>query len=156
MVFLTMGGVPQEYPFISRLHQDFSAINFVIAGIGTKKERVKPNVLLLPATSDLYHPALITAADAVIGKAGYSPIAEIYYGQVRFGYFVREDYPEMRALVNFLQHNTDGFSLSAQNYMSGDWLCELEKLLAVQPTCRKQTLNGSLQAAQLNSELLSS
>ena len=150
-----MGGVPQEYPFISRLHQDFSAIDFVIAGIGTKKERVTPNVLLLPANSDLYHPDLITAADAVIGKAGYSTIAEIYHSQVRFGYFVREDYPEMQALINFLQRNTNGFSLSAQDYMSGDWLCELENLLAVQPTYRQQTLNGSLQVAQLVSELLS-
>ena len=155
MVFLTMGGVPQEYPFISRLHRDFSAIDFVIAGIGTKKKRVAPNVLLLPANSDLYHPDLITAADAVIGKAGYSTIAEIYHSQVRFGYFVREDYPEMQALVNFLQHNTDGFSLSAQDYMSGDWLCELENLLAVHPPRRQQTLNGSLQSAQLISELLS-
>ena len=155
MVFLTMGGVPQEYPFVSRLHRDFSTIDFVIAGIGTKKEWVAPNVLLLPANSDHYHPDLITAADAVIGKAGYSTIAEIYHGQVRFGYFVREDYPEMQALVNFLQHNTDGFSLSAQDYMSGDWLCELENLLAVQPARRQQTLNGSLQTAQVISELLS-
>ena len=155
MVFLTMGGVPQKYPFVSRLHQDFSAIDFVIAGIGTKKEWVAPNVLVIPANSDHYHPDLITAADAVIGKAGYSTIAEIYHSQVRFGYFVRENYPEMQALINFLQRNTLGFSLSAQDYMSGDWLCELEKLLTIQPTCRKQTLNGSLQAAQLISELLS-
>ena len=94
MVFLTMGGVPQGYPFVSRLHQDFSTIDFVIAGIGAKKERVAPNVLLLPANSDHHHPDLINAADAVIGKAGYSTIAEIYQSQVRFGYFVREDYPE--------------------------------------------------------------
>ena len=154
MVFLTMGGVPQEYPFLSRLQRDFNKIDFVIAGIGTKKEWVAPNILLLPANSDHYHPDLITAADAVIGKAGYSTIAEIYHSQVRFGYFVRENNPEMQALINFLQHNTDGFSLSAQDYMSGDWLCELEKLLAVQPTYRQQTLNGSLQAAQLVSELL--
>ena len=114
-----------------------------------------PNVLLLPANSDYYHPDLITAADAVIGKAGYSTIAEIYHSQVRFGYFVREDYPEMQALVNFLQHNTDGFLLSAQDYISGDWLCEVENLLAVPPAWRQPTFNGSLQAAQLVSELLS-
>ena len=155
MVFLTMGGVPQEYPFVNRLHQDFSTIDFVIAGIGAKKEWVAPNVLLLPANSDHYHPDLINAADAVIGKAGYSTIAEIYHSQVRFGYFVRQDYPEMQALADFLQHNTDGFFLSAQDYMSGDWLSELENLLAVQPTCRQQTLNGSLQVAQLVSGLLS-
>ncbi len=114
-----------------------------------------PNILLLPANSDHYHPDLINAADAVIGKAGYSTIAEIYHSQVRFGYFVREDYPEMQALVNFLQHNTDGFSLSARDYMSGDWLSELENLLAVQPLCRQPTVNGNLQVAQLISEQLS-
>ena len=75
--------------------------------------------------------------------------------EARFGYFLREDYPEMQALVNFLQHNTDGILLSAQDYMTGDWLSELENLLAVQPACRQQTLNGSLQVAQLVSELLS-
>ena len=155
MVFLTMGGVPQEYPFVSRLHRDFSTIDFVIAGIEARKEWAAPNVRLLPANSSHYHPDLINAADAVIGKAGYSTIAEIYQSQVRFGYFVREDYPEMQALVNFLQHNTDGILLSAQDYMSGNWLSELENLLAVQPACRQQTLNGSLQVAQLVSELLS-
>ena len=61
----------------------------------------------------------------------------------------------MQALADFLQHNTDGFLLRAQNYMSGDWLSELEDLLAVQPACRQQTLNGSLQVAQLVSGLLS-
>ena len=155
MVFLTMGGVPQKYPFVSRLHQEFGAIDFVIAGIGAKKQWMAPNILLLPANSDHYHPDLINAADAVIGKAGYSTIAEIYHSQVRFGYFVREDYPEMQALVNFLQHNTDGFSLSARDYMSGDWLSELENLLAVQPLCRQPTVNGNLQVAQLISEQLS-
>ncbi len=155
MVFLTMGGVPQEYPFTSRLHQEFATIDFVIAGIGEKQQWVAPNILLLPANSEHYHPDLINAADAVIGKAGYSTIAEIYYNQVRFGYFVRQDYPEMQALVNFLQHNTDGFALSAQDYMSGDWLSELENLLAIRPVCRQQTVNGSSQVAQLISGQLS-
>ena len=127
----------------------------MFAGIGTKKEWVAPNVLLLPANSDHHHPDLINAADAVIGKAGYSTIAEIYHSQVRFGYFVREGYPEMQALADFLQHNTDGFLLPVQDYLSGDWLSELEDLLAVQPACRQQTLNGSLQVAQLDSGLLS-
>ena len=46
------------------------------------------NVILLPANTDLYHPDLVHAADAVVAKLGYSTVAETYSAGVPLGIFL--------------------------------------------------------------------
>ena len=71
------------------------------------------------------------AADLVIGKAGYSTIAEVYASSTPFGYFVREDYPEMAPLVAFAEKAISGKRLAPDQFADGLWLDQLPELLAL-------------------------
>lgn len=61
------------------------------------------NLIQIPHESDFYHPDLVTAADFVIGKAGYSLIAEVITQGKPFGYINRSDFRESPCLDQFLR-----------------------------------------------------
>ena len=153
LVFITMGGTAQDFSFHERLCSDFRGIDFVVAGIGTSAE-THANVTFLPAQSTMYHPDLIHAADIVIGKVGYSTIAEVFEAGVPFGYFVREHYPEMAPLVTFLRAQVPGFDFKAAEYIGGQWLDRLPQLLAMEPLDRRGVGSGATECASLISAML--
>ena len=152
LVFITMGGTAQDFSFHERLCSDFRGIDFVVAGIGTNAE-THANVTFLPARSTLYHPDLIHAADIVIGKVGYSTIAEVFEAGVPFGYFVREHYPEMAPLVTFLRAQVPGFDFKATEYVGGQWLDRLPQLLAMERFDRRNVGDGASECANLISAM---
>jgi len=156
LVFITMGGVPQGHPYVERLRTNFREIDFVIAGASLTEQRAARNVLMLPPDSIHYHPDLVYAADVVIGKAGYSTIAEVFHAGAPFGYFVRDDSPEMPPLVEFLHDNVKGLALRATGYPSGDWLPHLQDLLSQRKDARQDVENGAIQCARLIAERLAS
>ena len=55
-------------------------------------------VIRLPAHSDFEHPDLIHAADVVVGKLGYSTLAEVWAAGVPFGCVMRPHFPESAPL----------------------------------------------------------
>ena len=154
MVLIGMGGVAQDHPYCGHLESEFGDIQFVIAGGSRAEHRLAQNVLMLPADSVHYHPDLVCAADLVIGKAGYSTIAEVFHGGSPFGYFVRDDSPEMPPLVEFLNDHVTGRALKATDYSSGKWLTHLRDLLEAGHTERPKIENGALQCARLIAEKL--
>ena len=78
MVLITTGGIPQSYNFLEKLRK-FQGITFVMPGAGPAVKNFD-NLIILPHRSDFYHPDLVNAADAVVGKVGYSTLSEIYHG----------------------------------------------------------------------------
>ena len=87
MVLITMGGIPKQHRFTDQLARQ-KGIFFVAPGGGTSRG-VAGNVTLLPHHSEYFHPDLVGAADAVVGKVGYSTLSEIYHGEVPYGYIKR-------------------------------------------------------------------
>jgi hypothetical protein len=130
MVLISMGGTKTRFPFIERLKSHFSHIHFVISGTGSEIHHDQ-NVTLLPVQCPIHHPDLVRAADLVIGKAGYSTIAEVYASSTPFGYFVREDYPEMAPLVAFAKKAISGKRLAPDQFADGLWLDQLPELLTL-------------------------
>ena len=61
------------------------------------------HIIRLPAQSAFYHPDLIHAADVVVGKLGYSTLAEVWAAGVPFGYVVRPQFPESGPLEAWAQ-----------------------------------------------------
>ena len=109
MLLISMGGISARTPLLAHLaHRDDLA--FVVAS-GAAQTQTRGNVTALPLHSEFYHPDLINAADAVLGKVGYSTLAEVYRAGVPFGYGIRPDYPEMPALVAFLERHNCGLPL---------------------------------------------
>ena len=151
MVLITTGGIPQSYGFLEKLN-NLPKITFVLPGAGPAMKMVD-NLIILPHRSDYYHPDLINAADAVIGKVGYSTLSEIYHGGVPFGYVARSNFRESESMTKFIQSQMPGIALSESEFNSGSWTAKLADLLDLAPV-KRDIANGSEQISRFIETLL--
>ncbi len=151
VVMLTMGGIPGNYPFIKQLteHED---LTFIIPG-GAAEQQQQRNVILLPHRSDFFHPDLVVASDAVVGKVGYSTVSEVYAAGIPFGYILRDDFREGPPLEAFIERNMQGLAIAQDAFNNGDWLASLPRLMALPRESRPEP-NGADQIAQFVLQLL--
>jgi hypothetical protein len=131
VVLVTMGGTPVTYSFLSHLRQE-GGICFLLPGIASKAEgiRKKENLVMLPARSDFRHPDLIKATDAVVGKVGYSTLAEVYHAGIPFGFVQRPEFPESPPLADFIRSRMTALEIDPQDFEAGRWIPTLGRLLA--------------------------
>jgi hypothetical protein len=151
VIMITAGGIPKNYDFIERLKNQ-TAAHFIIPGAGNSVD-IQDNLILLPENSEFFHPDLINASDAVIGKVGYSTIAEVYHAGIPFGYSARANYRESEPLVNFIENKMHGFAISPSEFDNGDWIHRIADLLAL-PRVQRDTPNGAGQIAGFIANLL--
>jgi hypothetical protein len=143
-VLVTMGGIPWEYTFVQQVfsHGD---VTFIIPGAGERLQ-VEGNLIRLPHHSVFFHPDLVNASDAVIGKLGYSTLAEVYQAGVPFGYIPRPGFRESPVLEAYVQEHMHGLALDEGQFEDGNWLALLPRLLAL-PRVQGEGLNGAAQVA---------
>ncbi len=151
IVLITTGGIPQSYGFLEVLNR-FSNISFVMPGAGPVMKMVD-NLIILPHRSDYYHPDLVNAADAVVGKVGYSTLSEIYHGGAPFGYVARSNNPESPPLVAFVEKHMPAIAISESEFYSGNWTDKLSDLLDLAPVEHNNT-NGAEQISKFIEDLL--
>ncbi len=151
MVLITTGGIPQGYGFLETLKK-FREITFVMPGAGPRLEMVD-NLIILPHRSDYYHPDLANAANAVIGKVGYSTLSEIYHGGVPFGYVARSNFRESEPMVEFIQKQMPGIALSESEFNTGSWTAKLADLLDLAPV-KRDIANGAEHISRFIEDLL--
>ena len=127
-VLVTMGGIPWDYAAMvagggPRLPGRSEGVVLVVPG-GAPERRDLPWARLLPFHSELYHPDLVAAADAVVGKLGYSTLAECWCSGVPFGFVPRESFPESPVLAAAVMEGEAGVAVpaSALGGASWDWL----------------------------------
>ena len=142
MILLTTGGIPQTYEFIPRLEES-SEFTFVMPGAGPTIDK-RNNLIILPHRSDYYHPDLVIASDAVIGKVGYSTLAEVYYAGVPFGYVARANYAESGPMVSFIKQQMPGFAVEESAFFTGKWMDRITELLKL-PRVNREEPNGAEQ-----------
>jgi UDP:flavonoid glycosyltransferase YjiC (YdhE family) len=145
VVLLTMGGIPWEYTFLEKLAGQHECY-FIIPGAADRPER-QGNLVLLPHRSKFYHPDLVNAADAVIGKLGYSTVAEVYHAGIPFGYIARPDFRESDVLTRYGQQHMSGLAITVTQFANGEWVSLLPDLLAL-ARLERCVSNGAEQAAQ--------
>jgi len=151
IVLLTMGGIPWEFSFL----EDASAAAgawLVIPG-GSEAPEVRDGMTLLPHRSDFYHPDLIAAADAVVGKLGYSTVAEAYHAGRPFAFVERPRFRESAVLAWWVREHMEGFALPAGELESGAFAHRIPELLAL-PCRPRPEANGAEEAATLILSLL--
>jgi UDP:flavonoid glycosyltransferase YjiC (YdhE family) len=90
VVLITMGGITEQYTFLDALKSQ-NDVYFIILG-DFQSVKLCGNLILLPHPTQLYHPDLVNASDAVIGKIGYGTLAEVYWAGVPFGYISRPNF----------------------------------------------------------------
>jgi len=152
LVLITMGGVAGNEYAIGPLQQEKTAV-FMLAG----KEvavKIEGNIRWIPQDSEFYHPDLIAASDLVVGKAGYSTLAEVYSAGVPFGYIRRDSFRESSVLVDFINRERAGLEISALDFKTGKWLRQLPELFTLQAGLGKRE-NGAEAIAQYIVDLLS-
>lgn len=146
MVLVSMGGVPDRFDVLDQLPQ---AIDPFIVIPGCDRAAVShARVIQLPARSRFFHPDLLSAADLLVGKAGYSTIAEAYHAGVPFAYVARKQSPESPALEAFITRRMVSQPIRSQDYSDGRWLHQLPELLTLRKR-EKRRQNGAGEAARL-------
>jgi hypothetical protein len=153
VVLITMGGIEEKYNFLEKLAAKRD-VRFVIPG-SSKQVKIDGNLVLLPHRSGYFHPDLANASNAVIGKVGYSTLAEIYYAGVPFGYVARSRFRESQQLVSFIEGKMPGLPISGDQFYSGGWLSSLPDLLAL-PRINREDPRGAEQVARFVVDLISS
>ncbi len=129
LVLITAGGIEQPYPAVDALAAAPANVQFVIPGGSDDVVRVG-NITLLPHHSTFFHPDLVYASDAVMGKLGYSTIAEAYYAGIPFAFAPRDHFRETGPLARFVCNQLGGIEVSYQDFASGNWIKILPELLA--------------------------
>jgi hypothetical protein len=150
-VLITVGGIRGKFEFLEQLKHR-PDIYFVIPG-ASERLLFEDNLRLLPHHSGLFHPDLVQAMDAVIGKIGYSTLAEVYYAGLPFGYVARRNWPESRALVEYVEAHLNGLAIAEDQFQAATWLPLLPELLAL-PRLTRHHPNGADQAARFILEKL--
>lgn len=149
---LTMGGIePGQYPFLRELSAQ--PAHFIIPGGSRDGIQREGNVVLLPHRSEFYHPDLVNACDAVVGKLGYSTLAEAYLTHTPYGYIARPNFRETAQLGGFVQSELNGMEIAPEAFANGVWLRQLPDLLS-RPRPAAPERNGAETIAEFVSELL--
>jgi hypothetical protein len=152
LVVITMGGIPRTFGHLETLAGK-SDYYFVISGGGESFYRER-RVTILPYHAEYYHPDLIHAADVVVGKCGYSTLAEVYYAGIPFVFIKRPAFRESNVLTPFIKREMNGVDLSEEAFEDNRWLALLPDLLHRRPIERGPK-TGAEQAAEFIVGLLS-
>lgn len=150
-VLITMGGVAGRGE-LPQPPAESGNVSFIIPGAASRL-RVVGNHILLPHRSEFYHPDLVNACDAVIGKLGYSTLAEVFQAGVPYGAVLRRQFREARVLRAFLRERMAGIELTEGQWRSGRRLSRLPELLA-QPRRRRRLRSGAEDVANFALKLL--
>jgi len=152
LVLLSMGGAGWDYRQLGELeHQDRAWI--VVPG-GGRTARRRGRLLVLPFHGGFYHPDLVAASDIVVGKLGYSTVAEAFHASAAFAYLARPNFPESPVLERFVNQHMKAMEIDEAAFRSGNWLARIEPLLEThRPVSEKA--NGADVAANAIVDLLS-
>lgn len=151
LVMATMGGIPWNY---GALDAATASGDFWLVIPGASEEPVRRGQLvLLPHRSAFYHPDLVQAADAVVGKLGYSTIAEVFGAGLPFAYVARSRFPESPLLEAWVRRHLPHRAIPEDSFRAGQWLGELPQLLAL-PRRLTPVANGAAQVAAVIDQML--
>lgn len=141
MILCSMGGVPGSFSFIPRLASQPDVV-FVLAGCEVFAG-VPKKVRAIPHRSEFYHPDLVAAADAVVGKVGYSTAVEAYYGRTQFLYLPRPLFAESAVMERFVAAELCGRPITVEQYADGSWIDDLSCTLELPDQSPPSSCDGT-------------
>lgn len=132
LVLVTMGGFEWNHDALAADLADEEDLWVVVPGGGV--HRRNGHLVRLPHRSEFYHPDLIHASDAVVGKLGYSTIAEVHRAGLPFAYVTRSRFPESPILEAWVRRRLPSFRLELEELHDGRWLAKARTLLESPPS----------------------
>lgn len=145
LAMVTMGGIEEKFENLNH-ERGLEDIRLLVIGGVEKLERRGP-VIRLPHHSTFYHPDLVHASDAVVGKLGYSTLAEAYAAGTRFLYIPRRVFRESPPLEEFVRREMTGHRITDEEFRNGGWLAGLGELMRKERPSGER-VNGADQAAE--------
>jgi hypothetical protein len=145
-----MGGMDWRHSGLERLAA-LAPTHLLFTG-GEAGSDIPANVHFLGQQSGFFHPDLVAASDAVVGKLGYSTLAEVYHAQIPYGYIPRAHFRESAVLGDFIHAQMSGLPIAEDTFVNGRWIDAIPALLA-QPRPQRQPINGADQIADFVSDL---
>lgn len=130
VVVVTMGGVPEALPFLSRLRA-LPDVTFLVTG--AERTRADGNVHLFDNHTRIYMPDLVRASDAVVAKLGYSTVAEVWREGRPLAFVTRADFRETAPLRDWVSAAIPGFEVHGEDFASGGWIQRIPALLETDP-----------------------
>lgn len=146
LILVSMGGVAQRAPFIDAL-RSYPHCTFMLPVHDCDKVIHQDNLILLPWHSEFHHPDLVAAANVLIGKLGYSTIAEVYNEGIAFAYFTRKKFIESPPLAKFVAREIPSVELPENVFETDDWYTRIAPLLDIPRTHREED-NGAKTIAE--------
>jgi hypothetical protein len=149
LALVTTGGIPDARDYVASLAETARALPDVslVVPVGDRWVRAGENVIVIPHHSGYFHPDLVSAADAVVGKLGYSTVAEVFRAGVPFGYVERPRFRESAVLADFAASRLVGRSIPEEALLTGAYVDVLAELLETPPV-RSTEPNGAEVAAE--------
>ncbi len=141
---ISMGGIPENLDAAVSCSIPEN-VTLLLPGTFDHMEKIG-NKVLLPHHSDCYHPDMVHAADFLIGKAGYSTIAEVCAGGAAYGFISRDDFRESGVTKAFLQKRPNTMEIAHERFDAFTLDREIAQLLEMGKTA-PQPVNGSDAAA---------
>ena len=152
LVLVSFGGNKEQFCNLDYFLEYADTI-FLIAGRGEELHR-ENNVISIPHNAPFYHPDLIQASDIVIGKAGYSTLAEIALAGKPFAFISRESNAESAVLAKHIIEHLPSIEITQQEYLSRSWIEKLPEILELKPTTPSPINGADLVAEFIFEEIL--
>lgn len=105
-------------------------MRFLLLSDSRAQQSVPSNVRVLASSSGIYHPDLVCAADVVVGKLGYSTLAEAVSAGSPYLYVERPAFPETEVLAAYADAAVPTARMTESEFRSGSWVRHLPTLLA--------------------------
>lgn len=153
MILLTMGGVSHAH-VPSTGAKSLANLTIVIPN-NVPSIEWHDHVILLPWHSEFFHPDLVAAADVVIGKLGYSTLAEAYNAGTALAWLHRPQFRESAAMASFVRAYMNQVELPEHALADGTWMAAIEPLLDM-PRRLPTFPPGAAPAAELVTRVLTS
>ncbi|NLX17934.1 MAG: hypothetical protein GXY53_01430 [Desulfobulbus sp.] len=146
LVLLTMGGMGLDQVPVTQLLEQEDTV-FVLPGWSRENE-FTANLRFLGSDSSWYHPDLMAAADLVVGKLGYSTVAEAYQSGTPYAYVPRKDFAESAVLASFVSEHLPSRQIEPELWVSGAWVSILPPLPIRQEPLTSGRATGADQVAE--------
>ncbi len=141
LILITMGGIP-----VDQIENDFFTnrenYKFLFPINGISEQYQQGNAIYLPHNHKYFHPDLVNASDLVVGKLGYSTIAEVYSRQKPFLYIKRDSFRESKVLEDFVNRNLVSDAIEYNEIYSDEVIRKISPLLK-DHNKGSVTINGS-------------
>ncbi len=129
LVVVTLGGIPCRLEGAASWELDEGV---VIAAVGAAERiRREGRTLLLPHRLPWAHRDLVGAADLVVGKLGYSTLAEAWASGAAYLYVPRPGFRESAVLERWVAARLPAAAIPADALRSGAWTAAARRLLSL-------------------------